>query len=152
MTSPSNPLASPPRILCVDDDPACLEALRRLLTPPGFQVQCFEDAQHALREFTAFPPDVVLLDMMMPGMGGLDLAAEVNRLSQGKVPMVFLTALDCDEAVYRGYQSGAVHVLSKPADLSKLPGLLDALVRPATSTLQTPNRDQSKEGASDVPL
>lgn len=128
LSDPLRPGAPLGKILCVDDDPNYLASLRRLLEAAGYQIQGCGDPVVAIEAFQGFHPDLVILDMMMPGRGGIDLASEIGRRTGGRVPIVFLTALESDEAYYHGHESGARHVLSKTGEPRKILELVDELV------------------------
>lgn len=112
------PEAAPrsPLILCVDDDPAFLRGLSRLLRRHGYDVLPFESPESALAAVPFVKPDLFILDVRMPGMNGLDLAAEIREQEGEDRPMVFLTAAGSDEEITRGYRSGATGYLVKPCD------------------------------------
>jgi DNA-binding response OmpR family regulator len=114
-------------VLCVDDDPTYLRSLARLLSRRGYQVSAFEDADRALDALDWLRPDVALVDIMMPGMGGLDLAEKIREKSQGRIPVVFLTGLDSDEAFYEGHQHGASTLVEKTEAPQKVLDVVDCL-------------------------
>jgi DNA-binding response OmpR family regulator len=105
-----------PLILCVDDDPAFLRGLSRLLRRHGYDVLPFESPESALAAVPFVKPDLFILDVRMPGMNGLDLAAEIREQEGEAMPMVFLTAAGSDEEITQGYKSGATGYLVKPCD------------------------------------
>ncbi|MEW6232873.1 MAG: response regulator, partial [Chloroflexota bacterium] len=78
------------RILVVDDDPQILNFLRRGLAYEGYAVDTAEDGESALKRALQVPPDLVILDVMMPGLDGLEVARRLR--AGGDVPIVFLTA------------------------------------------------------------
>lgn len=114
-------------VLCVDDDPNFLRSVARLLSRRGYKVSAFEDADRALEAIPWLKPDVALVDIMMPGMGGLDLAEKIREQSQGRIPVVFLTALDSDEAYYEGHQHGGSYMVEKAAAPQKVLDVVDYL-------------------------
>lgn len=105
-----------PLILCVDDDAAFLRGLSRLLRRHGYDVLPFESPESALAAVPFVKPDLFILDVRMPGMNGLDLAAEIREQEGEEMPMVFLTAAGSDEEISQGYRSGATGYLVKPCD------------------------------------
>ncbi len=113
-------------VLCVDDDPVYLRSITRLLSRHGYRVSAFDDADRALEAVPRLKPDVAVLDIMMPGMGGLDLAARIEQASHGKVPVVFVTGLDSDEAYYQGHQHGRF-VVEKNDGPEKVLDIVDSL-------------------------
>jgi len=100
-------------VLCVDDDAAYLRSLTRFLSRHGYRVVAFDSADRALDAIPRVKPDLALVDLMMPGMGGLDLADGIRTITHGGTPVVFLTALDSDETNYEGHQHGGAYMLGK---------------------------------------
>lgn len=112
-------------VLCVDDDPEFLRSVARLLSRRGYRVSAFEDADRALEAIPWLKPDVALVDIMMPGMGGFGLAEKIREQSQGRIPVVFLSALDTDETYYEGHQRGARYMVEKTAGPQKMLDVVD---------------------------
>lgn len=106
-------------ILVVDDDDEIRASLRRGLVAAGFTVSLAADGEAALRQVRESPPDLVVLDIMMPGLDGL---AVVRRLRNGddQLPVVMLTALDAVPDRVAGLEAGADDYLVKPFALSEL--------------------------------
>jgi len=124
------PAAQKPRpgmVLCVDDDPQYLRSLSRTLTRHGYRVLSYEDSTRALEALGDVSPDVAILDIMMPGIDGLDLAEKIRERSGGRLPVVFLTALDSEEACYVGHEHGASYFLTKPVEPDKVLDVVDYL-------------------------
>lgn len=107
------------RILVVDDDEEILASLRRGLTVAGFTVLPVADGAAALRQIQASPPDLMVLDIMLPGLDGLDV---VRRLRRGddQLPVILLTARDAVPDRVAGLDAGADDYLVKPFALSEL--------------------------------
>src|SRR5262245_46374432 len=114
-------------VLCVDDDPKFLKSMSRLLTRRGYRVLAFEDGERALDAIPSMKPDVALVDIMMPGPGGLELAERIRDSTQGSIPVVFLTALDSDETYFEGHQHGGSYLLEKTGEPQKLLDIVDYL-------------------------
>jgi CheY-like chemotaxis protein len=114
-------------VLCVDDDLAYLRSLARLLSRAGYRVSAFDDAERALDAIPWVRPDVALVDIMLPGMCGLDLAERIREQSKGRIPVVFLTGLDSDEAFYEGHQHGASYLVEKTETPQKLLDVVQVL-------------------------
>jgi CheY-like chemotaxis protein len=114
-------------VLCVDDDPQFLRAVSRLLTRYRYKVSTFGTAERALEAIPWLKPDLALVDIMMPGMDGLELAEKIREATQGKTPVVFITALDSDEAYYEGHQHGARYMLGKADKPQKVLDVVDYL-------------------------
>ncbi|EPC00285.1 nitrogen regulation protein NR(I) [Litchfieldella anticariensis FP35 = DSM 16096] len=106
------------RIVIVDDDRAIRWVLERALAQPDLEVESFERADAALESLLHSPPDVLLTDIRMPGLDGLDLMAKV-RESHPDLPVIVMTAhSDLDSAV-ASYQGGAFEYLPKPFDVDE---------------------------------
>ena len=117
------------RLLLVDDDPRVLSAVGRRLTFEGFAVDLAADGREALDLATARPPDLVILDVMLPEMDGLEVARRLRRL--GPVPILMLTARDAVADKVAGFQSGADDYLVKPFAFEELLARIGALLRRA---------------------
>ena len=119
-----DPERSPRRVLVVDDDPTILRLLARLLTGAGFDVRTAADGLAALAEVAAWPPDVVLTDVAMPGLDGIRLARRLQE--QGAATPIVLMSAD-EEA---GRAAPDLPFLPKPFDLARLRELIGQLVEP----------------------
>lgn len=106
-------------ILVVDDDPDILEALIEILAAEGFDVLAARHGQEALAQFSTRPPDLVLLDLMMPVMDGWEFASHMRKNPDwADVPILVLSA---DRNVgMKAREIGAIGYLSKPFELSSL--------------------------------
>jgi serine phosphatase RsbU (regulator of sigma subunit)/CheY-like chemotaxis protein len=113
-------------LLLVDDRPENLQALRAILEPLGHPLLLAATGEEALRHLLVSEVGVILLDVRMPGMDGLEVAARIKeRERTADIPIIFLTAHPTDEAgVLEAFSSGAVDYLTKPVD----PRLLQAKV------------------------
>lgn len=114
-------------ILVVDDDPAYLRSVSRLLTRRGYQVSAFDDPERALEAVSWLKPDVALVDIMMPGPGGLDLVERIRGASNDEIAVVVITGLDSDQAYYEGHQHGARFLLEKADGPQKVLDVVDYL-------------------------
>jgi len=108
-------------VLAIDDDPQSLRAMRDALAPLGFEVLEAGDGETGLALARDRQPDVVLLDVMMPGLDGFEVC---RRLQAGEetrlLPVVFLTGLDSRAARLRGLAAGATDFLTKPCSVAEL--------------------------------
>jgi two-component system response regulator MprA len=116
------------RILVVDDDRAVRESLRRSLTFNGYEVDLAADGAAALGQITASRPDALILDVMMPRMGGLETCRAL-RATGDDVPILVLTARDAVADRVAGLDAGADDYLPKPFALEELLARLRALLR-----------------------
>jgi DNA-binding response OmpR family regulator len=80
----------PGRVLVVDDDPAVADVVRRYLVRDGHAVECVHDGYEALRRVAEAPPDLVVLDLTLPGMDGLEVCRRLR--ARGPIPVVMLTS------------------------------------------------------------
>ncbi|WP_116198901.1 response regulator transcription factor [Amycolatopsis circi] len=100
------------RVLVVDDDETVRDVVRRYLETAGFTVDLAGDGTAALARFAERVPDLVVLDVMMPGLNGLEVCRRLRQTSQ--VPIVMLTALGEEENRIAGLQLGADDYVTKP--------------------------------------
>ena len=107
------------RILVVEDDDDMRESLGRILGRAGYQVQLARDGGEAITVLQAQPFHLVLTDLVMPRMGGLELLREIRRLGQS-LPVVFLTAFGSRAAFTKAMDLGAVGFVTKPFQASSL--------------------------------
>src|SRR5262249_27631025 len=119
------PIRSGPgvRVLVVDDYPDSAEAMARLLGHCGHEVDVALDGKTALQRARAKQPDVVLLDICMPGMDGYEVATQLRAMFQNKVRLVALTALGSEEDRQRCLTAGFDLHLAKPADITEVRNL-----------------------------
>jgi len=116
------------RILVVDDEPAVREALERILRLDGFEVALACDGREAVRSQVAAPADAVLLDVLMPGLDGLEVCRRM-RDTGDRTPVLMLTARDQVGDRVAGLEAGADDYLSKPFALEELLARVRALLR-----------------------
>ena len=119
------------RVLVVDDDPQLREALTRALELDDYQVATASNGAQALEAISAQRPDVVVLDVMMPYVGGLDVCRTL-RERKDRLPILVLTARDEVGDRVAGLDAGADDYLTKPFALDELRARLRALLRRTT--------------------
>ena len=117
-----------PRVLVVDDDKAVRESLRRSLEFNGYEVSLAGDGAEALAAIAATSPDVVVMDVMMPRLDGLE-ATRALRTAGNDLPILVLTARDAVGDRVEGLDAGADDYLTKPFALQELLARLRALLR-----------------------
>jgi two-component system response regulator MprA len=115
-------------ILVVDDDVAVREALDRALRANGFDVQLAGDGHEAFDVLDVVPVDAVVLDVLMPGLDGMDVCRTLRR-SGNKVPILMLTAREAVADRVAGLEAGADDYLVKPFALEELLARVRALLR-----------------------
>lgn len=102
-------------ILVVDDMPANLEMLRMILEDQAYRVRTASDGDQALASAAQAPPDLVLLDIMMPGLDGFETCRRLKAIpATAEVPVIFVTAKTDVQDVVAGFQAGAVDFITKP--------------------------------------
>ena len=123
--------AVPRRVLVVDDEPKIVDVVRDYLTDAGFSVATAADGPTALSRARAQPPDLVVLDLGLPGMDGLDVARELQRRSA--VPIIMLTARSDEVDRVLGLELGADDYLAKPFNPRELLARIRAVLRRAAA-------------------
>jgi two-component system response regulator MtrA len=116
-------------LLVVEDDPSLREVIGIGLEGEGFRVTLAEDGPSALLSFASGTPDMVLLDVMLPGLDGFSVCRELRKVSL--VPIIMLTARGSTEDVVRGLESGADDYVTKPFDFSELVARIRSVLRRA---------------------
>jgi len=110
-----------PKILVVDDTPASLKLLSELLRAEGYEVRSAIDGELALESAIDNPPDLVLLDIMMPGIDGFEVCRRLKAHPVTRqVPVIFVSTLSDTEEKVQGFQLGAVDYVSKPYQREEL--------------------------------
>jgi two-component system, OmpR family, response regulator MprA len=115
------------RVLVVEDDDDIAQVLQRLLRTEGYEVRTAGDGGDALDEAKQFLPDLVILDLGLPGIDGMDVARELR--DRDDTPILMLTARDAVESRVEGLDSGADDYLVKPFERQELLARLRALLR-----------------------
>jgi class 3 adenylate cyclase/CheY-like chemotaxis protein len=118
------------KVLVVDDTPQNVKLLADLLTVKGYAVVTAASGPEALEKIDGEQPDLVLLDVMMPGMSGYDVCRKVREnLGTGILPIVMVTALDPGQERIKGLEAGADDFLTKPVNQAELLARVKSLVR-----------------------
>ena len=116
-----------PRVLVVEDDDDIAHALQRSLRLEGYEVRLATDGEAALEAASAFQPDLVVLDLGLPKLDGIEVARRLR--ARDDVPILVLTARDAVESRVEGLDSGADDYLVKPFERQELLARLRALLR-----------------------
>jgi two-component system response regulator MprA len=116
-----------PRVLVVEDDEEIAQVLQRSLRLEGYEVRIAGDGEAALDQSVAFNPDLVILDLGLPKLDGIEVAKRLR--SSDDVPILMLTARDALESRVEGLDSGADDYLVKPFERQELLARLRALLR-----------------------
>ena len=129
------------KILVVDDDTNICELLRLYLTKEGYQVTTANDGEEGLEKFNQLKPDMVLLDVMMPRMDGLEVCRRIRKL--GNTPVMMLTAKGETFDKVLGLELGADDYMVKPFDTKEVVARIKAVLRRCTVTT---SQTESSEG------
>ncbi len=121
-----NPVPAP-LVLVVDDEPLVREVVGRYLERDGFRVMVAADGDEALRLLGSATPELVVLDVMLPGVGGLDVLAELRR--RGEVPVILLTARGDEADRVLGLELGADDYVVKPFSPRELTARVRSVLR-----------------------
>ncbi|HEU5418770.1 MAG TPA: response regulator transcription factor [Streptosporangiaceae bacterium] len=127
----SNP-DPPGRIMVVDDDATLVDVVGRYLCRDGHQVECVHDGYAALRRVQEEPPDLVILDLMLPGISGLEVCRRLRE--NWPIPIVMLTALGEETDKVVGFETGADDYVTKPFSPRELTMRVRSVLRRARGT------------------
>lgn len=130
-------------ILVVEDEETLAESLRYTLTREGYEVAVAADGRSALERLAPVPPDLVVLDLMLPGLGGLDVLRHIR--SSLTIPVVVVTAKDAEADVVAGLELGADHYVTKPFSMRELVSRISAILRRAPASARR-NRSRVLNG------
>ncbi len=116
-------------LLCVDDDTKNLELLEALLSPLGYELKFSESGEDALKQIAQEVPDLILLDIMMPVLSGLEVLARLRSEERTRlIPVVLVTALNADKDRIKGFDMGCDDFISKPFDEIELSARVRSLL------------------------
>jgi two-component system response regulator TrcR len=121
---------SPIKVLLVDDEPALTNLLKMALHYEGWDIEVARNGAEAISKYEAFDPDLLVLDIMLPDIDGLEILKRI-RESEGYTPTLFLTARDSVMDRVTGLTAGADDYLTKPFSLEELVARLRGLLRRA---------------------
>src|SRR6266550_4545555 len=137
-------LETPARILIVDDHEDNVELLRARLESWGYETSSARDGAEALRTIETTVPDLVLLDIMMPKIDGIEVARRVkNNPDLPFIPIIMQTALDSTDSKVEGLEAGADDYITKPIDFPELKARLRSMLR--IKRLQEALEEREKE-------
>ena len=133
-------------IVIIDDEQDILELLRYNLDKIGYRTTCLLDGESAIKEIRESIPDLILLDLMLPGIDGLDVCRILKNSEQtAKIPIIMITAKGEDTDVVKGLEIGADDYVTKPFSLKVLFARVNALIRRKNEHLNSNNEIQFKE-------
>jgi two-component system, OmpR family, response regulator RegX3 len=123
------------RVLIVEDEPALADSIKYGLEREGFECTALADGVKAVEYVRSWRPDLVLLDLMLPGMPGTDVCREIRRI--GRTPIVMVTAKDTEADKVLGLELGADDYITKPFSMRELIARVRAVLR-RTGTIVEP--------------
>jgi len=130
MTLPKNPI-----ILCVDDEPANLKLLENILIPRGYEVVSVASGEDALRKIKTQTIDLVLMDLMLPGMDGLQVSRKIKDNKKARnIPIIMLTAHSGVESFIKSLGNEVFAYLHKPFETEELVRIVRAALGQAEVT------------------
>jgi DNA-binding response OmpR family regulator len=137
----------PGRIVVVDDDPTVADVVGRYLVRDGHTVECVHDGHEALRRIAEQPPDLVVLDLMLPGIDGLEVCRRLRE--RWPIPVVMLTALGDETDRLAGFEIGADDYVTKPFSPRELAMRVRSVLRRSRSAAPADKSDapgQAEQG------
>jgi len=135
--SRAQPYGNAGRVLVVEDDEGIREMLKYNLVTAGFAVHEASDGASGLRTARTSRPDLILLDLMLPGMSGFDFCRALRRSS--KVPIIMITAKDAEVDKIVGLELGADDYITKPFSVREVLARVNAVLRRASADGNEPN-------------
>ncbi|HIX78451.1 MAG TPA: response regulator transcription factor [Candidatus Corynebacterium faecipullorum] len=150
-----------PKILVVDDDPAIAEMLTIVLEAEGLEPIAVNDGNEAISTFREHDPDLILLDLMLPGMNGVDICRAIR--TESSVPIVMLTAKTDTVDVVLGLESGADDYITKPfkpkeliarirARLRRIDGGTGEIIEVGDLLIDVPEHTVTRKGGEEISL
>lgn len=124
------------RILVIEDQPEILQNIADYLELKGYLVDCAYDGLGGLHLAVTQPFDLIILDLMLPGMDGITLCQRLRQDAQLQIPIIMLTARDSVDDKLTGFQAGADDYLVKPFSLPELHARVEAVLRRGRTGLQ----------------
>ena len=107
------------KILVVDDEHEACDALKEFLSMKGYEVSTAQDGQTALRKIKEYDPQIVLLDVIMPGMNGIKVLQQIKKMDP-KIGVIMVTVVTDETQAKKALQLGAYDYITKPVDLNYL--------------------------------
>ncbi|MCM8800533.1 MAG: response regulator [Candidatus Omnitrophica bacterium] len=109
------------KIFIADDDETVLTSLKRLLVLAGFEVETAQRAKEVTSRIKGFKPDLIILDLLMPNLGGLEICEMLNQDKETQnIPIIVVSGLAGIEDIKKAYRLGVINYFTKPYDFDKL--------------------------------
>jgi DNA-binding response OmpR family regulator len=138
----------PGRIVVVDDDPTVADVVGRYLVRDGHTVECVHDGQEALRRIAEHQPDLVVLDLMLPGIDGLEVCRRLRE--RWPIPVVMLTALGDETDRLAGFEIGADDYVTKPFSPRELAMRVRSVLRRSRSAAPADKQEEPRQADQGV--
>ena len=122
------------RVMVVDDEPDTIMLLKHLLIQHGFNVSGATSGAECLKKFEEISPDVILLDIMMPEMDGMETLMELRKISH--VPVIIVSAMDQKSQIVKALESGVDDYITKPFNNAEVIARINAVLRRAAPTIE----------------
>jgi DNA-binding response OmpR family regulator len=146
--TPGTPLPDGPTIMIVDDTPANVGVLGWYFEENGFRVVVAQDGEEALERAQFVQPDLILLDVMMPGIDGFETCRRLKMMPGAKeIPVIFMTALSDTNEKISGFKAGGVDYVTKPCQIEEVLARVNThlALRTMQKKLQEQNRKLREE-------
>ncbi len=137
------------RVLVVEDEESYREAMSSGLQLEGYHVELAADGIEGLARFTENPPDIVLLDVLLPGISGIEVCRRMRAIAP--VPIVMVSAVDTELDVVLGLELGAADYVTKPFHLRELVARIQAVLRRVSPAGPTSERTTGPRPGADAP-
>jgi DNA-binding response OmpR family regulator len=122
------------RVLVVDDEPDTVMLLKQLLIQHGFNVSGASSGQEGLKKISEISPDLILLDIMMPEMDGMETLIEIRRTS--RVPVIIISAMDQKGQIVKALETGVDDYITKPFNNAEVIARVNAVLRRTSSSVE----------------
>lgn len=117
----SSPHGAPPLVLVVDDQERNLQMVKKMLTNDGYRVITTQNGEKAIEAIGSHWPDLILLDVVMPGMDGFEVCEQIkNNPASQNIPIIFLSGDTGHQSIMKGFAKGGIDYISKPFNKSEL--------------------------------
>jgi signal transduction histidine kinase len=121
---------NPSSILVVDDDPNNFDVIETFLSDPEYELHYADSGAEAIASLESYNPDLILLDVMMPGIDGIEVCRQIKAMTKWQaIPIIMVTALDSKPDLARCLNAGAEDFLSKPVNVLELRARVNAMLR-----------------------
>jgi two-component system nitrogen regulation response regulator GlnG len=136
----------------IDDDRSIRWVLEKALSKEGLKVQCFEDANRVIKKLAVNKPDLIMSDIRMPGIDGLELLKQINETSP-ELPVIIMTAHSDLDAALSAYEGGAYEYLPKPFDINEAVSLTKRALKTSKEsvTIESDGEDENAEIIGEAP-